>query len=149
LNIFRKLACAALVVASGVPAVQAAPAVAAKPFTRLEPAQGEKVRGSGPMLIGAELRGAGKALEPGSVVLRVDGVNVTRHLQLKGSAVEYRAYLDAGPHTAELLLRDRAGHEERTAWNFEVVRPYWAWPFSSDDEEEDDFEGDGWWFWER
>lgn len=148
MNIFRKLAWATLVAAAGLPAAQAAPAAApvAAPFTRLEPARGEKVRGTGPMRIGAQLR---SAAEPGSVVLRVDGVNVTRHLQLKGSAVEYEAYLDVGQHTAELLLRDRAGHEERAAWNFEVVRPYWAWPFSSDDDEDDDFEGDGWWFWER
>lgn len=144
MNLFRKLACAALLAGFGLPVAQLAPAAVnpGTPFTQLEPAQGERLRGNEPTRIAARLRAAGQAIAPGSVVLRVDGLNVTRHLKIQGGALEYLACLDAGSHTAELLLRDAAGHESRTAWSFEVARPYWAWPFGADDDVDDEFDWD-------
>ena len=62
-------------------------------------------------------RGAGVA----SVVLRVDGRDVTGRARVDANDIRYAENLQPGRHFAELVVRDRAGNATRQAWSFVVV----------------------------
>ena len=60
-------------------------------------------------------------IDTDSVRLSVDGRNVTRNTEITDKRIRYRDELDRGNHTAELVVRDKAGNVTRTAWSFWVV----------------------------
>lgn len=62
-----------------------------------------------------------RGLANDAVTLRLDGRDVTRDVRLNGNELEYRANLPRGRHTAELQVRDAAGHVTRRAWSFDVM----------------------------
>ena len=56
-----------------------------------------------------------------SARLRVDGRDVTRESRVDRDEIHYREDLAPGRHSAEVIVRDRAGNVSRRAWNFVVV----------------------------
>ena len=89
--------------------------------TQLAPGHGESFREDGRTFIRVRLEDAGSGVDPQSVRLLVDGLDVTRDAHVSPDAVGYRERLGRGTHEAVLLVRDRAGNESRTAWSFRVV----------------------------
>ena len=59
-----------------------------------------------------------------SVRLRVDGRDVSHRIRFDGEEVVFRDDLAPGWHTAELVVRDRAGNVTRRSWSFDVVDRY-------------------------
>jgi hypothetical protein len=57
----------------------------------------------------------------GTVVLRVDGRDVTGHARVDGDDIRYAENLRPGRHVAELVVRDRAGNTSRRTWTFDVA----------------------------
>lgn len=90
-------------------------------ISRLMPGNGERVDERGRTLIQARLDDEGSGVDPRSVRLIVDGLDVTANAYVTGDAVSYRERLGNGPHRAELVVRDKAGNVNRTAWMFRVV----------------------------
>jgi hypothetical protein len=58
---------------------------------------------------------------PDTVVLRIDGRNVTGVSRFEGNVVRFREGMQPGPHDAEVIVRDGAGNENRHAWRFDVA----------------------------
>lgn len=95
-------------------------------ITQLVPADGARVDDSGRVRIAARLddrgdRGPNRGASRNDVTLRVDGRDVTRDARIDRDEIEYSANLPRGRHTAELVVRDRAGNTARRSWSFEVV----------------------------
>lgn len=88
-------------------------------ITDVTPDHGERVSERGWTRISARFhdRGAGVA----SVVLRVDGRDVTGRARVDANDIRYAENLRPGRHVAELVVRDRAGNASRHAWSFVVV----------------------------
>ena len=57
----------------------------------------------------------------GTVVLRVDGRDVTGRARVDGDDIRYAENLRPGRHVAELVVRDRAGNTSRRTWTFDVA----------------------------
>lgn len=92
----------------------------------MTPSQGERVNDRGRTRIAARVVDNGAGIDRGSLVLRVDGRDVTRRARFDGSEVEYSDDLDRGRHTAEVVVRDRAGNTSRASWTFEVEGRRWG-----------------------
>ena len=92
------------------------PAIAA--FT---PASGSFVPTATPA-IGAAYADAGSGVDPASVHLTVDGVDVTAAAQVSATAASFTpaSPLADGAHTATLTLEDRAGNQAQAATAFTV-----------------------------
>jgi hypothetical protein len=90
-------------------------------ITHLSPGNGDRVDERGRTLINARLADEGSGVDPASVRLVVDGLDVTRNARVTEDAIAYRERLGNGQHRAELVVRDRAGNVSRTAWSFRVV----------------------------
>ena len=58
------------------------------------------------------------------VRLRIDGRDVSHRVRFNGDHVRYRENFSPGWHTAELVVRDRAGNVSRKSWTFAVIEPY-------------------------
>jgi len=89
-------------------------------ITDVTPDHGSRVGDRGRTHIGARFHdrgGSGIA----SVTLRVDGRDVSWRASVEGDELRYREDLAPGRHTAELVVRDRAGNATRQAWTFRVV----------------------------
>lgn len=90
-------------------------------ITDVTPAQGgvmERGRGR----VAARFDDAGRAgVDPASVVLRIDGIDVTSRSRVSSEGVEFVDVFGLGRHTAELTLRDRAGNVARRTWSFDVA----------------------------
>lgn len=89
-------------------------------ITDVTPDNGSRVGDRGRTHIGARFHdrgGSGIA----SVTLRVDGRDVSYRASIDGNELRYREDLAPGRHTAELVVRDRAGNATRQAWAFRVV----------------------------
>jgi hypothetical protein len=90
-------------------------------ITDVTPAQGgvmERGRGR----VGARFDDAGRAgVDPASVVLRIDGIDVTSRARISAEGVEFVDVFGLGRHTAELSVRDRAGNVARRTWSFDVA----------------------------
>ena len=71
--------------------------------------------------IAARFGDQGSGVDPASVMLRVDGRDVTRRARVDGDDIRYADDLRPGRHFAELLVRDRAGNATRRTWTFDVV----------------------------
>ncbi|MBC5765731.1 hypothetical protein [Ramlibacter albus] len=122
-------------------------AQAALRITDLQPTQDERLGPRGPVRIAARVQDAGPGVDPKSIVLRVDGADVTRHVKFERGQVVYFEHLPPGRHRAELAVRDRAGNATQAAWTFRVSGRGFIW---QDEAEEDDEEYDFTWpFWGR
>jgi hypothetical protein len=71
--------------------------------------------------IAARFGDQGSGVDPASVMLRVDGRDVTRRARVDGDDIRYADDLRPGRHFAELVVRDRAGNATRRTWTFDVV----------------------------
>jgi hypothetical protein len=89
--------------------------------TQLSPAAGERLHERGRTFIHARLQDADSGIDPRSIRLVVDGLDVTRDARIDDDGIGYRERLGRGVHSAELLVRDRAGNLSRTAWSFRLV----------------------------
>lgn len=87
----------------------------------LTPSNGDRVRERRETEISARVKDDDSGIDRNSVVLRVDGRDVTNRIRFDGNEVSYRDDLQGGRHTAELVVRDRAGNLSRRSWSFEVV----------------------------
>ena len=58
------------------------------------------------------------------VRLRIDGRDVSHRVRFNGDHVRYRENFSPGWHTADLVVRDRAGNVSRKSWTFAVIEPY-------------------------
>lgn len=87
----------------------------------LTPSNGERIEERRRTEIFARVSDDGSGVDPASLRLRVDGLDVTQDARVTGDEVRYREELGRGNHTAELLVRDRAGNAARTAWTFRVI----------------------------
>lgn len=89
--------------------------------TQLTPWHGERVGERGLTRISARFSDEGSGVDPASVVLRVDGRDVTGRARVDEDDIRYAEDLQPGRHVVELMLSDRAGNATRRAWTFEVV----------------------------
>lgn len=87
----------------------------------LFPANGSRVDERQRTTIQARLDDRGTGVDPRSVRLVVDGLDVTADARITEDGIAYREHLGNGLHRAELVVRDRAGNVNRTAWSFRVV----------------------------
>lgn len=87
----------------------------------LTPSHGERVEDRRRTRITARISDDRSGIDTDSVRLSVDGRNVTRNTEVTDKRIRYRDELDRGNHTAELVVRDKAGNVTRTAWSFWVV----------------------------
>jgi hypothetical protein len=90
-------------------------------ISQVTPDAGERVSERGWTRISARVVDVGSGIDPASVSLRVDGREVTDGVRLQEDQVRYRADLAPGRHTAELVVRDRAGNASTRSWSFNVV----------------------------
>jgi len=65
----------------------------------------------------------GSGVDPQTVIIRVDGQDVTRQAQISESQVSYRPDqpLSSGNHEVMIRARDHAGNEVTKRWNFQVM----------------------------
>lgn len=71
--------------------------------------------------IAARFGDQGSGVDPASVVLRIDGRDVTGRARVDQDDVRYAEDLRPGRHMAELVVRDRAGNASRRSWFFDVA----------------------------
>jgi hypothetical protein len=89
--------------------------------SQLAPANGQRFQEQGRTFIRARLDDAGTGVDVRSVRLVVDGLDVTRDARISDDEIAYRERLGRGEHHAMLVVRDRSGNVNRTAWSFRVV----------------------------
>jgi hypothetical protein len=85
----------------------------------ITPAQGERVGERGRTRISARVADQGSGI--GQVSLRIDGRDVSDAVRFDGQELRFRDDLARGRHTADLVVRDRAGNATRRTWTFDVV----------------------------
>ncbi|QJW85307.1 hypothetical protein HK414_23695 [Ramlibacter terrae] len=91
-------------------------------ISQVTPADGERVGERQRTRISAKLSDAASGIDPASVQLKVDGLDVTANTRVSADEVRYREELGRGRHNAELVVRDRAGNTARTAWSFQCSK---------------------------
>jgi hypothetical protein len=89
--------------------------------SQVTPSQGERMNERGRTFIHARVQDDRSGVDPRSIRLVVDGLDVTGDARITRDAVDYRERLGRGNHRAQLVVRDRAGNVNRTAWTFRVV----------------------------
>jgi hypothetical protein len=80
--------------------------------------------GRGWTRISARFGDQGSGVDFRSVVLRVDGRDVTQQARIDGDDIRFADDLRPGRHVAELVVRDRAGNATRRSWTFDVAGHY-------------------------
>jgi hypothetical protein len=90
-------------------------------ITDVTPTHGDRVSARGWTRISARVSDEGTGVDPRSVILRIDGRDVTARTRIEDGHVRYAEDLAPGRHVAELVVRDRAGNTSRKSWSFEVV----------------------------
>ncbi|HEX7891558.1 MAG TPA: hypothetical protein VF522_19565 [Ramlibacter sp.] len=90
-------------------------------ISQVTPGNGARVGERGRTFIQARLSDDRSGVDPRSVRLIVDGLDVTADARIRDDEIGYRERLGRGLHHAELVVRDRAGNEARSAWTFAVV----------------------------
>jgi hypothetical protein len=93
----------------------------------LTPSHGDRVRERGWTEISAKVDDDRSGIDRRSVVLRLNGRDVSSRVRFEGDEVRFRDDLNAGRHVAELVVRDQAGNTSRRSWSFDVIdrgRPY-------------------------
>jgi hypothetical protein len=93
-----------------------APVIAA-----LTPAPDERVGRRRSTLISARLSDEGSGVDTTSVRMMLNGRDVTSEARVDADEIHFRGFLPRGRHTAELVVKDRAGNTARRSWTFEVV----------------------------
>lgn len=81
------------------------------------PSQGER----GWTRLVARVTDDASGFDPASVVLRIDGRDVTGRVRVNGDSIRYAENLYPGRHVAELMVRDRAGNATQRSWAFDVA----------------------------
>lgn len=97
-------------------------------ITAQTPSQGQR----GWTRLSARVMDQGSGVDPASLVMRVDGRDVTGRVRIDGDEVRYAENLQPGRHQAELVVRDRAGNAARHVWAFDVAtigRDYGSYGF--------------------
>ena len=98
------------------------------------PSEGARLFNRGETRISARFRDeGGSGIDPRGITLRVDGRDVTGRARIDQNDVRYADDLRPGRHSAELLVRDRAGNVARQAWSFEVAGRGWDHDRREDD----------------
>ena len=87
----------------------------------VSPDHGDRVSDRGWTRITARFSDNRSGVDPRSVVLRIDGRDVTSQARVDRDDIRYAENLQPGRHTAELYVRDRAGNLGRRTWVFDVV----------------------------
>ncbi len=87
-------------------------------ITSFTPSNGSTVT-SGPVQITAAFSDD-MGVNTGSVVLRLDGIDVTRSSTITAAGLSYTSTLGNGPHTAQLVLADAAGNTASSSVSFAV-----------------------------
>lgn len=87
----------------------------------LMPGDGDRVGDRRWTRVSARFSDEGSGVDPASVVLRLDGRDVTARARIDGDDIRYAEDLQPGRHVAELVVRDRAGNASRRSWVFNVV----------------------------
>jgi len=90
-------------------------------ISQLTPGDGTRVDERGRTFIQARLSDDASGVDPRSVRLIVDGLDVTASANISEDEVAYRERLGNGRHRAELQVRDHAGNLTRSAWTFAVI----------------------------
>jgi hypothetical protein len=80
--------------------------------------------GRGWTRISARFGDQGSGVDFRSVILRVDGRDVTQRARIDGDDIRFADDLRPGRHVAELVVRDRAGNATRRSWTFDVAGHY-------------------------
>jgi len=75
--------------------------------------------------ISARIIDTGSGIDANSINLTLDGINATNSTELTGDLVTYlpAESLSPGSHGVQLSVRDMAGNEQTSAWNFNVPQP--------------------------
>ncbi|MDO8737329.1 MAG: hypothetical protein Q7K29_09660 [Thermoleophilia bacterium] len=75
--------------------------------------------------ISALMADTGSGIDSASVNLTVDGINATDSSDVTVNQVTYipPESLTPGPHSVQLAVRDLAGNQQTSAWNFSVSQP--------------------------
>lgn len=91
---------------------------------RVSPADGEEIVERRP-IVSVEYRDEGAGVDFNSVVLRLDGQDVSAALELRATGCTYSVptALNPGLHTVDLALSDRVGNQTKTQWRFRVAAP--------------------------
>jgi hypothetical protein len=87
----------------------------------LTPGNGDRIRERRTTEISAKLSDEGSGIDRDTLVMRVDGRDVTNRVRFDGDEIRFRDDLGDGRHTAEVLVRDRAGNFARRSWTFNVM----------------------------
>jgi hypothetical protein len=90
-------------------------------ISELTPSNGARLGERGRTSIHARFSDDGSGVDPRSVRVRVDGLDVTQEARIQDDGVTYVERLGRGRHSAEIEVRDRAGNAARTSWTFNVV----------------------------
>ncbi|MDB5900513.1 MAG: hypothetical protein JWP22_4091 [Ramlibacter sp.] len=90
-------------------------------ISEVTPSNGARLGERGRTHISARFVDADSGVDPRSVRIRVDGLDVTNDARIQDDGINYIERLGRGRHTAELVVRDRAGNASRTTWSFSVV----------------------------
>jgi hypothetical protein len=85
------------------------------------PGNGVRLEERGRTHIFARLSDDRSGVDPASVRLKVDGLDVTANARISDDEVRYREKLGRGRHNAELVVQDKAGNTTRSAWTFRVM----------------------------
>jgi hypothetical protein len=93
-----------------------APVIAA-----LSPAPDERVGRRRSTNISARFSDEGSGVDPASVRMLLNGRDVTSEARTDADEIHFRGFLPRGRHTAELVVKDRAGNTARRSWTFEVA----------------------------
>jgi hypothetical protein len=88
--------------------------------TDVTPDHGQHIGERGLTQISARFFDNRSGVNPASVRLSIDGRDVTGRARVTSGDVNFAADLREGRHTAELVVRDRAGNVTRTDWTFVV-----------------------------
>ncbi|TWO73300.1 hypothetical protein FN976_00165 [Caenimonas sedimenti] len=99
-----------------VPRDQRAPSI-----TNLTPANADKLGERGRVHISATLGDEGSGVDPASVRLRVNGLDVTSEARVSPNEVNYRENLPPGRHSVEVRVKDVAGNMTTKSWGFDVL----------------------------
>lgn len=88
----------------------------------LSPAQGEKLSvGESVSVSGTFDETTGGGIDPRSVVVTLDGQDVSRNAVITPQFFNYRSDLEPGSHTAVVTAKDRSGASLRQSWQFSVA----------------------------
>lgn len=92
-------------------------------ITAVAPEPNGKITRSQPSITAVFDDGTGSGLNPDSVVLRLDGQNITRQATVTNGFIAFKpaTRLEPGPHTISVAAADRAGNAVERSWAFVIA----------------------------